>query len=116
MKKILFFFAILAANLGMAQMQIAVDVQNPTSEIGDATCSASIIGGQPPYRFQWSKRDTPLESAVCSSMQEGIPYTIVVTDSIGTIAKADVLVPAISLEEKLNKWFTPLVDALAMVL
>jgi AGCS family alanine or glycine:cation symporter len=116
MNKILFFFAILAANLGMAQMQIAVDVQNPTSEIGDATCSASITGGQPPYQFQWSKRDTPLESAVCSSMQEGIPYTIVVTDSSGTIAKADVLVPAISLEEKLNKWFTPLVDALAMVL
>ena len=116
MKKILFFFALLAANLGMAQMQIAVDVQNPSSEIGDATCSASITGGQPPYQFQWSKRDTPLESAVCSSMQEGIPYTIVVTDGVGAIVKADVLVPAISLEEKLNKWFTPLVDVLAMVL
>ena len=116
MKKILFFFAILAANLGMAQMQIAVALQNPTSEIGDATCTASITGGQPPYQFQWSKRDTPLESAVCSSMQEGIPYTIVVTDGAGTIEKLDVLVPAISIEEKLNKWFTPLVDALAMVL
>jgi AGCS family alanine or glycine:cation symporter len=116
MKKILFFFAILVANLGMAQMQIAVALQNPTSEIGDATCTASITGGQPPYQFQWSKRDTPLESAVCSSMQEGIPYTIVVTDGAGTIEKLDVLVPAISIEEKLNKWFTPLVDALAMVL
>jgi AGCS family alanine or glycine:cation symporter len=100
----------------MSQMTVDLSVQNPTQEIGDASCTAVVEGGIPPYTFRWSKRDITLESAVCSSMQEGIPYTIEVSDSSGTIAAAEVLVPATSIEEKLNTWFTPLVDALAMVL
>ena len=99
-----------------AQITVNISVQNPSQEIGDATCTAALVGGVPPYTFQWSKRDTPLDSPVCSNMQEGIPYTITVSDSTGTSAKAEVLVPALSIEEKLNTWFTPLVDALAMVL
>jgi AGCS family alanine or glycine:cation symporter len=97
-------------------MTVDVAVQNPSQEIGDATCTAVVTGGVPPYTFQWSKHDIPLESAVCSHMQEGIPYSIIVSDSIGTTAKVEVFVPALSVEEKLNEWFTPLVDALAMVL
>jgi len=99
-----------------SQMTVDVAVQNPSQEIGDATCTAVVTGGVPPYTFQWSKHDIPLESAVCSHMQEGIPYSIIVSDSIGTTAKVEVFVPALSVEEKLNEWFTPLVDALAMVL
>jgi len=99
-----------------SQMTVEVTVQNPSQEIGDASCIASVEGGMPPYTFRWSKRDIPLDSAVCSNMQEGLPYTIEVFDSTGSSAKVDVLVPALSIEEKLNTWFTPLVDALAMVL
>jgi AGCS family alanine or glycine:cation symporter len=109
-------FGLLLSLSCMSQMTVDVSVQNPTQEIGDASCMAVVEGGIPPYTFRWSKRDIPLESAVCSSMQEGIPYTIEVSDSSGTTATAQVLVPATSIEEKLNTWFTPLVDALAMVL
>ena len=109
-------FGLLLSLSCMSQMTVDVSVQNPTQEIGDASCTAVVEGGNPPYTFRWSKRDIPLESAVCSSMQEGIPYTIEVSDSSGTTATAQVLVPATSIEEKLNTWFTPLVDALAMVL
>jgi AGCS family alanine or glycine:cation symporter len=98
------------------QMAIEISIQNPSQEIGDATCTALVSGGYSPYTFQWSKRDIPLESAVCSGIVEGIPYTITVSDSMGNLASAEVLVPAVSIEEKLNTWFTPLVDALAMVL
>jgi alanine or glycine:cation symporter, AGCS family len=99
-----------------AQMQLSVTTQNPTQEIGDATCSIAIEGGVAPFQYQWSKKDIPLASSVCAGMQEGIPYTISVTDSLGNAATAVVVVDAISVEEKLNKWFTPLVDALALVL
>ncbi|MFM7233515.1 MAG: alanine/glycine:cation symporter family protein, partial [Flavobacteriales bacterium] len=99
-----------------AQMQLEVTTQNPTEEIGDASCTAVVTGGQAPYRFKWSKRDTPVESTLCLGIQEGIPYVLTVTDSLGTMAQAEFTVPATSVSEKLNKWFTPLVDALATVL
>lgn len=99
-----------------AQMQVKLTTDNPSEEIGDAGCTIEVIGGTPPYRFQWSKRDTPLESPVCSKMQEGLPYAVTVTDQLGESVSKEVIAPALSIEEKLNRGFSPLVDALAMVL
>jgi AGCS family alanine or glycine:cation symporter len=113
---ILVFALCILSVVSKAQMQLSVTTQNPTQEIGDATCSIAIEGGVAPFQYQWSKKDIPLASSVCAGMQEGIPYTISVTDSLGNAATAVVVVDAVSVEEKLNKWFTPLVDALALVL
>jgi AGCS family alanine or glycine:cation symporter len=113
---ILVFALCILSVVSKAQMQLSVTTQNPTQEIGDATCSIAIEGGVAPFQYQWSKKDIPLASSVCAGMQEGVPYTISVTDSLGNAATAVVVVDAVSVEEKLNKWFTPLVDALALVL
>ena len=113
---ILVFALCILSVVSKAQMQLSVTTQNPTQEIGDATCSIAIEGGVAPFQYQWSKKDIPLASSVCAGMQEGIPYTISVTDSLGNAATEVVVVDAVSVEEKLNKWFTPLVDALALVL
>jgi AGCS family alanine or glycine:cation symporter len=113
---ILLFAACILNTAAMAQMQLSVTTQNPSTEIGDASCSIDIEGGVAPFVYHWSKKDTELASSVCSGMQEGIPYTISVIDSLGNQSSAVVLVEAASVEEKLNKWFTPLVDALALVL
>jgi AGCS family alanine or glycine:cation symporter len=99
-----------------AQFQLSIQSENPSEEIGDASCSIATIGGTSPFTYRWSKKDISLSSAVCQGMQEGIPYTIHVTDSLGNSASAEIIVEALSVEEKLNKWFTPLVDVLAMVL
>jgi AGCS family alanine or glycine:cation symporter len=99
-----------------AQMQLTVALQNPSTEIGDASCAIDVQGGVQPYTYQWSKHDTPLQSAVCQSMQEGTEYTITVVDSLGQTATSSIVVPAVSIEEKLNESFNPLVDALALVL
>lgn len=115
--KFVFVFMFHCMSLLMAaQMQIAVAIQNPSTEIGDASCAIEVQGGVLPYTYQWSKHDTPLQSAVCQSMLEGTEYTITITDSIGQMATSSVVVPAVSIEEKLNESFTPLVDALALVL
>lgn len=116
MKYYITLWSLLLSLSCISQLEVEISLQNPSQEIGDATCTAAVTGGHGPYTYQWSKRDIPLESAVCSSMIEGIPYTITVSDSEGNKALAEVLVPAVSIEEKLNTWFTPLVDALAMVL
>ena len=116
MKYYITLWSLLLSLSCFSQLEVEISLQNPSQEIGDATCTAAVTGGHGPYTYQWSKRDIPLESAVCSSMIEGIPYTIIVSDSLGNKALAEVLVPAVSIEEKLNTWFTPLVDALAMVL
>jgi AGCS family alanine or glycine:cation symporter len=49
-------------------------------------------------------------------MQEGTEYTITVVDSLGQTATSSIVVPAVSIEERLNESFNPLVDALALVL
>ena len=116
MKYCITLWSLLLSLSCFSQLEVEISLQNPSQEIGDATCTAAVTGGHGPYTYQWSKRDIPLESAVCSSTIEGIPYTIIVSDSLGNKALAEVLVPAVSIEEKLNTWFTPLVDALAMVL
>ena len=117
MKYYILFFASCILNIAsLAQMQLSVTTQNPSTEIGDASCSITIEGGVAPFEYRWSKKDTELTSSVCSGMQEGISYTISVTDSLGNQSNAVVLVEAASVEERLNKWFTPLVDALALVL
>jgi AGCS family alanine or glycine:cation symporter len=116
MKYYITLWSLLLSLSCISQLEVEISLQNPSQEIGDATCTAAVTGGHGPYTYQWSKRDIPLESAICSSMIEGIPYTITVSDSLGNKALAEVLVPAVSIEEKLNTWFTPLVDALAMVL
>ena len=116
MKYYITLWSLLLSLSCFSQLEVEISLQNPSQEIGDATCTAAVTGGHGPYTYQWSKRDIPLESAVCSSMIEGIPYTITMSDSLGNKALAEVLVPAVSIEEKLNTWFTPLVDALAMVL
>ncbi len=113
---ILLFACCILSGASLAQIQLSVTTQNPTEEIGDASCNATVTGGQPPYRFKWSKRDTPRESAVCLGIQEGITYVVSVTDSLGASTRTEIMVPAVSISEKLNKWFTPLVDALATVL
>ena len=117
MKYYILFFASCILNIAsLAQMQLSVTTQNPSTEIGDASCSIAIEGGVAPFEYRWSKKDTELASSVCSGIQEGIPYTVSVTDSLGNQSNAVVLVEAASVEERLNKWFTPLVDALALVL
>ncbi len=117
MKYYILLFASCILNIAsLAQMQLSVTTQNPSTEIGDASCSVTIEGGVAPFEYRWSKKDTELTSSVCSGMQEGISYTISVTDSLGNQSSAVVLVKAVSVEERLNKWFTPLVDALALVL
>jgi AGCS family alanine or glycine:cation symporter len=98
------------------QMNVSVNLANPTGEIHDAVATAEVFGGTAPYTYKWSNRNTKLSSPVCSGFDEGVGYHLQITDSLGATADADFVVPAESIEEKLNSFFVPLVNAISAVL
>jgi AGCS family alanine or glycine:cation symporter len=100
----------------LAQIDLQISKQNLSADIKDATAVVEVSGGVAPYTFKWSKKDISLQSSTCAGMDEGIPYNLLVTDSQGTTAFAEFETEATSIEEKLNSFFIPIVDALAAVL
>ncbi|MFN8700151.1 MAG: amino acid carrier protein [Flavobacteriales bacterium] len=99
-----------------AQLNLRIAVSNPTQKIKDGSATVEVSGGEAPYTFYWSKKDTPLSASSCEGMDEGVLYTVRVTDTKGLQSEGTALVPTESASEWLNSSFTPLVDALALVL
>src|SRR6218665_221374 len=99
-----------------AQFDVRIETTNPTSEIRDATAAAIVDGGEAPYIFKWSKKNISLESQTASGFDEGVPYSLTVTDAKGQSAHITFEVATLSIAEKLNAFFVPLVDAMAKVL
>jgi AGCS family alanine or glycine:cation symporter len=114
-----FFFTLVSLSLSLfvhAQLDIRIETSNPTSEIRDAQAHLEVNGGQAPYEFKWSKKDVALSSPVAQGMDEGVEYTVRVTDANGDSATQIIIVPPTSVAEHLNSFFIPLVDAIAKVL
>jgi amino acid carrier protein len=97
-------------------IRLFVQTYNPDDQIRDGAARVTATGGSAPYRYYWSKQDTPPDSPECTGMDEGFTYRVTVTDSAGVSASADVRVPARSAGEILNSAFLPLVSALGSVL
>lgn len=97
-------------------MTIEFEYSNPDGEIKNATAKAIVNGGQAPYTYVWSKKSVPRNSSVCKKLDEGLPFTLEVTDAQGNSTEAEGLIPAESLEENLNSSFAPIVSFMASVL
>lgn len=113
-----FFIAFLfsLSVLSSAQLELQLTTSNPAKEIRDSRAEISVSGGEAPYQFKWSKKDISLDSPVVTGLDEGIPYTLVVTDANGLTKELTFQVEANSVAEKLNAFFIPFVDALSAVL
>ncbi len=116
MKKILALLFLLAGTWCHAQMELTCEVSNDTKAIKDGEALAIVTGGTAPYSYKWSHKSTPLTSDACKGLDEGVQHSITVTDATGAALTTHFLVPAESVEEKLNSVFIPMVDALAAVL
>ncbi len=99
-----------------AQLLVKVETSNPSGEIKDASAAAMVTGGTEPYSYKWSKKDMATTSSACTGMDEGIGYSVTVTDAAGTSNSIEMEVAANSIEEKLNSFFIPVVNALSSVL
>ncbi len=89
---------------------------NPSDEINNGAIQIEVEGGTPPYQYKWSKQETSLKSNKATGLTEGIPYTIIVPDANGNTAEKELTIPAESITEKFNGFFTPVVAGMGSVL
>lgn len=118
-KHILLIICLFASMVVFAESPLRFDLKkiNPSSENNDGEAIiTNIIGGHPPYIYQWSKQDIPLDSARAWGLHEGKKYTVTVTDRKGNSASQSFRIKPQTGTEKLNHFFGILVDATASVL
>lgn len=117
MKKFFIIYAcLIAAQFTFAQPSVTIQLTNLSGEIRDGKAIATVAGGTAPYELKWSHKSSPLTSTECTGFDEGIEYHLKVTDSAGLNTTQEFMVPAESVEEKLNSFFIPIVNAFAAVL
>ncbi|MBJ7883093.1 amino acid carrier protein [Gelidibacter salicanalis] len=97
-------------------LEIKGEILNPTENINDGVVTVTASGGVSPYTYRWSNQDTPLSSNKAEGLTEGVPYTVVVTDSNGNTKTAVYTVKTKAITEVFNGTMTPAVATLGAVL
>ena len=87
-----------------------------TSEINDGIIAVIVTGGEPPYQYYWSNKNTALDENISYGCTEGTEYSVLVTDANGLKAKKTFFIEAKSIQEKINSAFLPIVGFLDMVI
>lgn len=101
---------------GAQDLQVKETISNPSHNINDGMVTLEVSGGTPPYTYKWSNQGTPITSNISSSLVEGIPYSVEITDAAGVTISKTYQVPSESITEVFNGTMTPAVNALGSVL
>ncbi|MGM0634470.1 MAG: amino acid carrier protein [Bacteroidota bacterium] len=108
------FFSL--SSFAQEELDLDVNLINPSSKINDGQIEIDVNNGTPPYTYKWSKQETSLKSNVSGELVEGINYTVTVTDAEGRKASGKYKIKAESIAEKFNGTFKPIVDHMGSVL
>lgn len=111
-----FLFSLSAVPLFAQELKVDADVENPTNLINDGFINLNVEGGTPPYTYRWSNQDTPLDSPRSEGLVEGVPYSVVVSDSDGNTVTHSYTVEADAITEHFNGTFAPIVESMGAVL
>ena len=118
MKKLLLLFIatfyILSSTF--AQLDVVGKTTNVSEEINDGKVSLFVSGGVAPYEYFWSNTSTSLTSASAVKLTEGVEYTVMVTDINGLKLEKKFLIEPLSIQEKINNAFLPVVSFLDKVI
>jgi AGCS family alanine or glycine:cation symporter len=105
------FLPVQAQNLGSKDsLRIEIELINPTTSINDGQINVSVLGGIPPYTYQWSDQNTPLTAADASGLMEGENFTVTVSDSKNSQVSRTVTIEPTSITENFNALFDPAVQ------
>jgi len=107
---LLFSFCLFTLN---AQISAKLVVENPTPEINDGIARVEVDDAKGPYTFKWSKQSIELNSPICDELTEGREFSVLVTDNAGNEKLLTGVIPAVSIEEKLNSSFVPVVQKMS---
>lgn len=116
--KYLLSLLICMTSLGITaqELELRGTINNPSTNINDGVIRVSVSGGTAPYTYRWSNQETPLTSDRSTGLTEGVPYSVIVTDSQGNSATGEYTVPTDAITEVFNGTMTPAVNALGSVL
>jgi AGCS family alanine or glycine:cation symporter len=113
----LILFLMFTVSLTFAQdLQVEETLINPSVQINDGQIELKVSGGTPPYTFEWSDAETPLNSTKSSYLTEGIIHFVKVTDANGDSIEKSFEIKAESIVESFNGTFTPIVNSMGSVL
>lgn len=97
-------------------LRMTAEVINPSDLINDAEIKLNVFGGKEPYTFYWPKQSTDTLSNVSTGLTEGISYHVRVKDADGNEISENIQIQSVSITEKFNGLFAPLVDQVAGVM
>ncbi|MDT0676760.1 amino acid carrier protein [Autumnicola musiva] len=110
----LFLFSLLS---GFAQeITVNAEVGNPSNIINDGFIDLEVSGGTPPYTYEWTNQETPLDSKRSEGLTEGVPYNVTVSDSQGNSVTKSFKVKAEAITEHFNGTFVPIVEGMTYIL
>ena len=115
--KFIFLILFLISTIVFSQdLTVEHTIKNQSSLINDGVVEVNVLGGTAPYTYKWSKQNIPLISNKATGLVEGISYNVEITDAVGTKISKKYTVPMNNISERFNGTFTPIVNAIAMVL
>jgi alanine or glycine:cation symporter, AGCS family len=93
----------------------ALEYRNPGSAIQDGVAILIIPAGSDIISWKWSHRFTAPNDSIAEGLDEGVSYRVTLFGSSDS-TELEVKVPASSIAEKMNAWFTPLVKGIGVVM
>ncbi|NPA45035.1 MAG: amino acid carrier protein [Chlorobi bacterium] len=97
-------------------LELELKLSNQSKKINNGVASVIVKGGTAPYKYYWSNQSTSQNSLIADGLTEGKEYFLEVTDANGKKGKTTFTIIANSADEKINSFFTPVVDGIATVL
>ncbi|WP_070138479.1 amino acid carrier protein [Crocinitomix algicola] len=98
------------------ELDIEVEVTNPSREINDGIIEIKVSGGKAPYTYKWTDQNTSLKSNKAVNLVEGISYDVIITDANQVSVSRSYEVKTKSIAEDFNGLFKPAVDFIGNVL
>lgn len=119
MKKLFTLIGIALVGLAHGQSSLQIDeveVRNPEEGINNGHAILHVSGGTQPYKYYWSNANTDTTSKESFGLTEGVEHSVRVVDATGAEASKSFEIETVSIAEKFNGAFTPIVDAVGGIL
>ena len=98
------------------EMEVHLELLNPSSEINNGVAKVVIEGGLAPYQYKWSNVNTPLVASESVGLIEGMEHSVIISDANENTVTKKFTIPAKSITEIFNSKVQPAVDVLGAIL
>jgi AGCS family alanine or glycine:cation symporter len=115
-KLILIISSIFLFSTSYSQLVITESISNLTKDINDGKISVVVSGGEKPYKYFWSDKNSPLHLSFSDSLTEGVEHSLNVIDVNGVELTKIFVIETESFQEDINNAFIPVVSFLDKII